>query len=141
MPQIDLFHETVKTALIKDGWKITHDPLYLAFGERDLFIDLAGEKLIGAQKDKRKIAVEIKSFAGESLVNDLKEAIGQYQIYQSVLRRSHESDRTLYLAITEETYSGIFSEPLGNIILFDYKINLIVFDKTKEVIMQWIKGL
>jgi len=141
MPQKDLFHETVKTALIKDGWKITHDPLYLAFGERDLFIDLAGEKLIGAQKDKRKIAVEIKSFAGESLVNDLKEAIGQYQIYQSVLRRSHESDRTLYLAITEETYSGIFSEPLGNIILFDYKINLIVFDKTKEVIMQWIKGL
>lgn len=141
MPQRDIFHETVKTVLIEDGWKITHDPLYLAFGERDLFIDLAGEKLIDAQKDIQQIAVEIKSFIGESLVNNLKEAIGQYQIYQSVLRRSRESDRTLYLAITEETYAGIFSEPLGNIILLDYKINLIVFDKTREVITQWMDSV
>ena len=141
MPQRDIFHETVKAALIKDEWKITHDPLYLAYGERDLFIDLAGEKLIGAQKDERKIAVEIKSFTGESLVNDLKEAVGQYQIYPSVLQRSHESDRKLYLAITKETYAGIFSEPLGHVILLDCKIHLIVFDKTREVITQWIDNV
>ena len=141
MPQRDIFHETVKSALIKDGWKITHDPLYLAFGERDLFIDLAGEKLLGAKKDGQKIAVEIKSFTGESLVNNLKEAIGQYQIYQSVLKRSRESDRKLYMAITEETYAGIFSEPLGNVILLDYTINLIVFDKIKEVITQWVDNM
>ena len=75
MPQKDIFHETVKAALIKNGWNITHDPLYLAFGERNLFIDLAGEKLIGAKKDGQKIAVEVKSFTGASLVNNLKEAI------------------------------------------------------------------
>ncbi|MEM1122330.1 MAG: element excision factor XisH family protein, partial [Bacteroidota bacterium] len=26
----DIFHETVKEALVKDGWIITHDPLKIA---------------------------------------------------------------------------------------------------------------
>ena len=26
MPRKDLFHEAVRNALIKEGWKITHDP-------------------------------------------------------------------------------------------------------------------
>ena len=29
MPARDKFHDTVKHALIKDGWTITHDPLYM----------------------------------------------------------------------------------------------------------------
>ncbi len=29
MPAKDIYHDTVKKALIKDGWKITHDPLKL----------------------------------------------------------------------------------------------------------------
>ncbi|MGA1262474.1 MAG: element excision factor XisH family protein, partial [Prochlorothrix sp.] len=27
----DRFHEQVRTALIQEGWTITHDPLYLEF--------------------------------------------------------------------------------------------------------------
>ena len=27
MPVKDIYHDTVKNALIKDGWTITHDPL------------------------------------------------------------------------------------------------------------------
>jgi len=27
----DIFHEDVKEALVKDGWEITDDPLYVAF--------------------------------------------------------------------------------------------------------------
>ncbi len=27
MPRQDRYHETVKTALVKDGWTITHAPL------------------------------------------------------------------------------------------------------------------
>ncbi|MBA4182514.1 MAG: fatty-acid synthase, partial [Acidobacteria bacterium] len=27
MPAKDIYHDTVKNALIKDGWTITHDPL------------------------------------------------------------------------------------------------------------------
>jgi hypothetical protein len=27
MPAKDIYHDTVKNALVKDGWTITHDPL------------------------------------------------------------------------------------------------------------------
>ena len=36
MPRRDLFHETVKRALVADGWVITHDPYLLRFGGRKL---------------------------------------------------------------------------------------------------------
>jgi hypothetical protein len=39
----DLFHNIVKTALEKEGWKITHDPYQLRYGIADLYIDLAAE--------------------------------------------------------------------------------------------------
>ncbi|WP_205127413.1 element excision factor XisH family protein [Okeania hirsuta] len=36
MPAKDIFHDTVKRALEKEGWTITHDPL----GDVGMFIDL-----------------------------------------------------------------------------------------------------
>jgi hypothetical protein len=62
MPARDVFHQTVKHALMTDGSAITADPLVVQFGGVDLFIDLGAEKLIGAEKDGHQIAVEIKSF-------------------------------------------------------------------------------
>ncbi len=58
----DRFHEAVKIALIKDGWIITHDPLFLDFDNARLQIDLAGEQVIAAARGVEKIAVEVKSF-------------------------------------------------------------------------------
>jgi hypothetical protein len=40
MPARDIYHNQVKNALIKDGWTITHDPLKLEIGSKDLFVDL-----------------------------------------------------------------------------------------------------
>jgi hypothetical protein len=68
MPAKDLFHNTVKNALIKDGWTITHDPLTLDLRDRQLHIALGAEKLLDAQKDNQQIAVEIKSFVAPSNV-------------------------------------------------------------------------
>jgi hypothetical protein len=62
MPARDIFHNTVRYALEKDGWVITDDPLTLDWGDRNLFVDLAAERLVAAEKAGRKIAVEIKSF-------------------------------------------------------------------------------
>jgi len=62
MPAKDLYHDTVKTALLKDGWTITDDPLSLEIGGRDLFVDLGAEKLLIADRGSQKIAVEVKSF-------------------------------------------------------------------------------
>ena len=62
----DIFHDAVKHALEKDGWKITHDPLFLSFGGVDMYIDLGAERILAAERDDEKIAVEIKSFIGPS---------------------------------------------------------------------------
>jgi len=50
MPTRDIYHDAVKQALIKDGWRITYDPLHIKYGGFDFFIDLGAEVLIGASK-------------------------------------------------------------------------------------------
>ena len=60
----DVFHEAVKRALEKEGWRITHDPLQVKFEQIKVVIDLGAEELIGAERGGREIAVEIKSFLG-----------------------------------------------------------------------------
>lgn len=43
----DKFHDAVKQGLENDGWKITHDPLRIEFGEEDkIQIDLGAEKVL-----------------------------------------------------------------------------------------------
>ncbi len=59
-----------------------------------------------------EIAVEVKSFVGESDVHELGESIGQYNMYRDILSEV-ESDREVYLAVPSFTYDGIFNEPLG----------------------------
>jgi hypothetical protein len=78
MPAKDLYHDTVKTALEKDGWTVTDDPLRLKIGTRNAAIDLGAEKLIAAERGSEKIAVEVKSFIGASLLNDLEKAWGSF---------------------------------------------------------------
>ena len=40
MPARGLNHEHVRRALVNDGWTITHDPLRLPSGQRNLYVDL-----------------------------------------------------------------------------------------------------
>lgn len=64
MPAKDVFHDTVKTALQRDGWIVTRENFRVQVDDEGLamFIDLTAEKLISAEKAGRKIAVEVKSF-------------------------------------------------------------------------------
>lgn len=48
-----------------------------AFGTQ-IYIDLGAEQMTAAQRDKELIAVEIKSFLGNSYVYDFYQALGQY---------------------------------------------------------------
>lgn len=81
----DYYHPVVKHALVKAGWKVTHDPLFLKWAKRKLFVDLGAEKLIGAENNQSKIAVEVKSFISDSKILDLEKALGQYILYQKIL--------------------------------------------------------
>ncbi|MEG3935549.1 element excision factor XisH family protein [Microcoleus sp. T3_B1] len=136
MPAKDIYHNVVKNALIKDGWRITHDPLRLKWGIKDMYVDLGAERILSAEKAGQKIAVEVKSFVGASDMNDLENALGQYLVYRSVIART-EPDRKLYLAITKSVFSELLSEPLGQIIRADYQVCLIVFAEQNEEIVQW----
>ena len=135
----DKFHDVVRDALVKDGWEITHDPLAVEFSAlRQVFIDLGAEKLLTAHKGERKIAVEIKSFIGVSLLQDLYGALGQFMAYRTLLKEQ-EPNRKLYLAVPKGTYEGFMSFPSVQGILKDAGAPLIVYDIEKEVIATWLE--
>lgn len=134
----DIFHSHVRDALEKDGWLITHDPLHLQWGKRDMYVDLAGEELVAAEKEGRRIAVEIKSFIGASELDDLKDALGQFVLYRNVMKRL-EPNRELYLAIRDVTYEQLFNEPIGQLLTEAENIWLLIFSPTERRILQWLR--
>jgi XisH protein len=83
----DVFHQQVRQALEKDGWTITADPLSLRWLGTTLQIDLGAERLIAAERGEERIAVEIKTFIGASAIADLENALGQFVLYRSALKR------------------------------------------------------
>ncbi len=134
----DVFHQQVKHALIKDGWNITHDPLTIRISEAvKLQIDLAAETTIAAERDSEKIAVEIKSFVGDSDISAFHTALGQYLNYCQALEEQ-EPDRIVYLAIPLETYQDFFQLPFIQRSLRRYQVKLIIYDPKLEEIKQWI---
>ena len=137
MPARDVYHDQVKSALVKDGWRITHDPLSLKWNEQDLFVDLGAEEVLAAEKSGRRIAVEIKSFIGPFQMHDLEQALGQFVLYRIALRKEYP-DHELFLAVTEKVYLKLFAEPEGRILVEDENLQIIVFDAQGEEIKQWI---
>lgn len=138
MPAKNIYHDAVVHALIADGWTITDDPLRISFGSRDLYVDLGAERTtIGAEKGEQRIAVEVQSFLNRSVVRDLEEAVGQYEIYRTVLARS-QPDRLLYLAVPRYTFETILAERFGQLIVSELHLRLLVFDDQQERVIRWI---
>ncbi|MEC4893473.1 MAG: element excision factor XisH family protein [Oscillatoria sp. PMC 1051.18] len=140
MPARDAYHTNLINALVKDNWSITDDPYFIKWGTRDMYIDLGASLLLAAEKEEVKIAVELKSFAGASPMNDLENAVGQYIVYHDVLEKTNP-ERILYLAVDVKPYNGIFSEPIGKLMLENQRLNLVVFNKSEEVIIEWIPSV
>lgn len=134
----DKFHTAVKQGLIKEQWSITHDPLNLKFGEYDqVQIDLGAERVLAAEKDGEKIAVEIKSFLSDSSIFDFHVALGQFLNYRLVLEKE-APQRVLFLAVPTYAYDSFFQRELPKAIISRYGLKLIVYDPINEVITQWI---
>lgn len=134
----DIFHQQVKNALIKDRWKITHDPFIIRISEAiKLQIDLAAENAIAAERGSEKIAVEIKSFIADSDISSFHTALGQYLNYCQALEEQ-EADRIIYLAIPVTTYQDFFQLPFIQRSLKRYQVRLIIYNPKLEVISQWI---
>ena len=137
MPAKDFYHDTVRIALEKDGWTITEDPLTLSIGSRSVYVDLGARKLLAANKGELQIAVEIKSFIGNSPVRELETALGQYLLYSQILEEQ-KSDRVLYLAISQTIYMDLFSEAIGEMIVRKNHLNLVIFNVQNKEITKWI---
>ncbi len=88
MARRDIYHDTVKRALQKDGWTITHDPF-------------------------------------------------PYVLYRQILNEMG-IERILYLAVSRPTFNSVFTIELGQVLLKNQIIRLIVFDEEREAIAQWI---
>ena len=133
----DIFHNTVRLALEKDGWTITEDPLFLKPSPRvKILIDLGAQKLISAEKGKSLIAVEVKSFVGVSTISEFHTAVGQFFNYRTVLEKL-EPERVLFLAIPQDVYQGFFTDPFVREIIERLQMKLLVFIVTKQEIALW----
>ncbi len=132
----DLFHKAVKNALQKEDWIVTDDPLEIEFEKVTLKIDLGAERLIAAQREGEKIAVEIKSFASNSAVSDFHTALGQFLNYQIALEEN-EPERELYLAVPVDAYETFFQTRLAQIAVRRHQLKLIIYDPIMEVIVRW----
>jgi hypothetical protein len=138
MPARNIHHAVVVRALTADGWTITHDPYPLSFGGKDLFVDLGAEEAtLAAEKEGRRIAVEIQSFLGRSPVRSLEEAVGQYEIYRLLLAAT-DAGRVLYMAVSIGTYRGVLADQFGQLVVSGLNLRLVVFDEQQERIVQWI---
>ncbi|MCC5640063.1 XisH family protein [Nostoc sp. CHAB 5844] len=131
-------HFSLRRSLEKDGWTITDDPLILVLEQTLLKADLGAEKFFSAEKEERKIAVEVKDFDAVSVISELEKTMGQLQLYQWALEEQ-EPDRQLYLALSQEIYIKHFQKPIFQLVVQRNKINLLVYELSQEVILQWIK--
>lgn len=139
MPKKDTYHDEVKTALEKDRWTITHDPYFVRVGRRKSVIDLGAEKLvIGAEKGAEKIAVEIRSFIGNSDLDQFEDALGQFLVYLAALEVK-EPERVLFLAVPVGYYSRFFDDPFFMQLAKRYGVNMVIYDETNQTIESWIK--
>jgi hypothetical protein len=138
MARLDKIHDKVKTALIKDGWTITHDPYSIEYEDLTLFADLGAEKMFSAERGEIKIVVEVKSFSHLSKVQDFKLALGQYQLY-NVYLKAIAPEGKLYLAVGEDIYEEFLLREAIKFAVEQLKISLVVVNLESEEVSQWIR--
>lgn len=134
----DIFHDAVREGLKKDGWQVTHEHMQLQVGGVEMYVDLAAEPLIAAEKEDQKIAVEVKSFIQVSDIHEFHLAIGQYRNYLLALS-IRDPERVLYLGVTEEAFNRFFTLQFVQQALEFNSVHFLVYDTQEEKIVLWQK--
>ena len=134
----DFYHNNVKEALEKDGWRITHDPYHVSVEEVGYEIDFVAEPLLAAEKDENKIAIEVKSFIGPSTINEFHRAVGQFNDY-SVALEIQDPERVLFLAIPNDIWVRFFQKQVIQKSLERIKAKILVYNPNSNSVVEWIK--
>jgi hypothetical protein len=138
VPNKDSDHDLVIRALIKVGWRIVKEQYRIRHvtetEDTSMFIDLKIEN------GQQQVAlIEIKGLA-KSLIHDLMELVGQYQLYRVALDLI--DDKTpIYVAISQYDYRRIISKAVGVELIHRFSIPLVIYDSKQEKIIQWIPQL
>jgi hypothetical protein len=138
MPAKDSLHNFVIEALKNDGWMITHDPYFIKALGVEFHIDLGAEKVIAAEKNSEKIAVEVKTFAGQSFIYDFHSALGQYENYRIALEIKDPA-RKVFLAVADFVFDVNFQKEFIQQVIKKLKISIIVVDTDNNCIRSWIR--
>lgn len=141
MPARDSIHDAVVNALVKDGWEVTDDPLFVEFGGRNFLIDLAASSedtvFVSLERDDLNIAIEIKTFSGRSPIQDLEHAVGQYVVYNLIVE-AVDPARILYLAIDQSVLETLFNEPVGQLVLERLPLRIVAVNSFTEEVVEWL---
>lgn len=137
MPADDKIADAVRAALVKDGWTITHDPYTLRVGGVRVYTDLGAEKVFAAERGVERIAVEVKSFTSPSPIHDFEQALGQFRLYWSLIRRA-DPGRKLYLAVDHDTEAAVFGREGIRIVLEDNPMPRVVILVRSAEVVSWI---
>ncbi len=139
MPKKDAFHEIAKTALEKEGWTITNDPLFVPTeGGVNFFIDLGLERIIGAEKEGEKIAVEVKSFDENKPIYSFYEMLGQFQVYEMALEEQL-TGWELYIAISDLGFKKLEEAPIFSRAIKKFHLKFVIFEPVTKTVIQWKK--
>jgi phospholipase C len=132
----DLYHDTVRNALEKEGWVITDDPFVFRLDRVSFRMDLGAEKVISAQRGLEKIVVEIKTFSQTSFIHAFHEATGQYDNYLLALEEI-APERQLFLAVPNGIWNTFFQERFIQKVIERKHLKVIVYDPENEIIILW----
>lgn len=84
------------------------------------------------------IAVEVKDFDGGQMMSQFEKALGQYNLYRSLLRVL-APDRIIFLAVRKDAFEEFFQLPIIRLATSEDKVKFLIFDEIREEVIQWIK--
>ena len=137
MPAKDFYHDSVRDALVRDGWTITHDPFTIPSSPGADFAYPGADRALAAEKGDREIVVDVMSFSENSVLRNLYQALGRYAIDHSLLGRAPRGG-DLYLAVTGRVHDDIFGDPIARPALVDLGIRFMVFDPAEGLLLRWV---
>jgi hypothetical protein len=73
----------------------------------------------------------------DSPVRDLQEAVGQFVVYRALLSQV-EPERVLFLGVSTRVFDSVLSEPLGQLVVAEVRLRILVFDPHQQKVIRWI---
>lgn len=132
----DIYHDTVKEALIKDDWTIINSSyiVELPTSFKALDDDFEYNEMLLAKKGEQVILVNSKSFLNQSLDNHFHYVLGECLVMKHLIDYEF-----IDVAIPDIIYNYFKNKKIIFQSLETHNIRLIVFNPETKTIEKWIK--